>query len=581
VTRPRWPRRGGRCARRSEAGVALAVAVAVMFIVVLLSTAAVRQSMDGITQAGIANQQVQSIAAAEAGIQFEEKALSTSQTAFVCPSTTASTLATGVSFGLIYLIQTGGTVPSRTAMTSVALSATLSTSAPITSLAVGALQVAIAAGSNITVVAGGNLQTFNTSAAAAVGATTIQIMSVTPSFAFPVLSTVTLGTACTSSAAVTLSTTATSYILLKSAGSGRTLNLGAQTVEALLQVTGPFSFAVHGDGGLSLPSANVTASGSIYAGARASSLPCSATTGAATVTGDVVSASTSAWTISNSCTVGGSVLAAGAVTISSTSSSIAGTLKTPSSINVSGQPATAYASGDAAGAITVPGGTTIPVGGACPTTVFKACTSYDSSVVAPVSDPFPSITAVTSTTSTPPSSPAFPSPTWTTTNQTFPETCSNDTGNIAAAAAVGSGSQLVVLPPAASQCGTLSIGGGSVTINNNLAVILPQGLSATSTFSFVAGTRGPWNVYLVVPSGSTSSIAFSAPSFDPNLNIFMYTPGNVALTGFTNTGLHGQIYAAGTVSSTSGFNLAYAHVPVSGLRTDAGSSSALWEFHST
>jgi hypothetical protein len=536
-----------------------------MFIVVLLSTAAVRQSMDGITQAGIANQQVQSIAAAEAGIQFEEKALSTSQTAFVCPSTTASTLATGVSFGLIYLIQTGGTVPSRTAMTSVALSATLSTSAPITSLAVGALQVAIAAGSNITVVAGGNLQTFNTSAAAAVGATTIQIMSVTPSFAFPVLSTVTLGTACTSSAAVTLSTTATSYILLKSAGNGLTSNFGAQTVQALLQVTAPGSaqmpYAVHGDAGLALSSAKVTAGGSIYAGTGSSgNSPCG-NNQPATVAGNVVSATTAGWAISNSCTVTGNVWGAGPISLSTSSPSIAGTIKTPSTITVNNQPTTPYGNGDAGANIIVPTNVIVPKGGKCPTNIFRACTSNDATVTKPASDPFPSLTAAN-----------FPTPTWTSQSPT----CANAQTALYYAATAGSGNQLVVLPTGCQ----LSVNGVSQNITNNLAVILPEGLSAINGFTLTS-SGGPWNVYLVVPAGSTANLTMDGPNFSSSLHVLMDTPGNVSLTNFTATGLTGQVYAAGTVSSTGGFNLAYAQVPVSGLSGGAGTATQVWEYHST
>jgi Tfp pilus assembly protein PilX len=58
---------------RDERGVALLAAIAVTIVVVLLSTAAIEQSVNSLTQSAIANQQVSSIDAAEAGVQAEFK----------------------------------------------------------------------------------------------------------------------------------------------------------------------------------------------------------------------------------------------------------------------------------------------------------------------------------------------------------------------------------------------------------------------------------------------------------------------------------------------------------------------------
>jgi cytoskeletal protein CcmA (bactofilin family) len=84
--------REGAASGRDERGVALAVALIVAFVVVLLSTAAVSQSVNSITQSAIGGKQVSSTDAAEAGIQDVLGQMSPSPTVvdptFVCPSTT-------------------------------------------------------------------------------------------------------------------------------------------------------------------------------------------------------------------------------------------------------------------------------------------------------------------------------------------------------------------------------------------------------------------------------------------------------------------------------------------------------------
>lgn len=67
----------------------------------------------------------------------------------------------------------------------VALTSALSTGAPLTSMPVAALSRAIPVGSQITTVSGANVQTFTTSAPATANATSIPIVSETPTFAFP------------------------------------------------------------------------------------------------------------------------------------------------------------------------------------------------------------------------------------------------------------------------------------------------------------------------------------------------------------------------------------------------------------
>jgi cytoskeletal protein CcmA (bactofilin family) len=87
--------------------VALAVAVAVAFVVVLLSVAAISQSVNSITQSAIGNKQVDSTDAAEAGIQYEigqiNAQAAAAGTTFTCPGRT--TLATSGAITPSYTVQ--------------------------------------------------------------------------------------------------------------------------------------------------------------------------------------------------------------------------------------------------------------------------------------------------------------------------------------------------------------------------------------------------------------------------------------------------------------------------------------------
>ena len=64
--------------------------------------------------------------------------------------------------------------------------ATATGTSPITSIATTALTIAVASGATINLVSAGNIQQFTTSAAAAVGATSISVVSQAPDFDFPV-----------------------------------------------------------------------------------------------------------------------------------------------------------------------------------------------------------------------------------------------------------------------------------------------------------------------------------------------------------------------------------------------------------
>ena len=64
--------------------------------------------------------------------------------------------------------------------------ATATGTSPITSIATTALTIAVASGATVNLVSAGNLQQFTTSAAAAVGATVIDVISQAPDFDFPV-----------------------------------------------------------------------------------------------------------------------------------------------------------------------------------------------------------------------------------------------------------------------------------------------------------------------------------------------------------------------------------------------------------
>lgn len=71
------------------------------------------------------------------------------------------------------------------------LSAALSTGAPITALPVTALTTGIGAGTSLILTSGGNTQTWNVTASAAIGATSIAVTSQTPNFAYPTSTSIT------------------------------------------------------------------------------------------------------------------------------------------------------------------------------------------------------------------------------------------------------------------------------------------------------------------------------------------------------------------------------------------------------
>jgi Tfp pilus assembly protein PilX len=116
--------------RRDEQGVALLAAVAITIVVVLLSTAAIEQSVNSLTQSAIANKQVSSTDAAEAGLQAEFKQIATqasaSSTTFSCPPTTPTAAgntalvgsgAFGANYTLSYATVNGTTVSPYTPCT--------------------------------------------------------------------------------------------------------------------------------------------------------------------------------------------------------------------------------------------------------------------------------------------------------------------------------------------------------------------------------------------------------------------------------------------------------------------------------
>lgn len=74
---------------------------------------------------------------------------------------------------------------------SATLSSALTTGSPITSLPVVALTAAIPSGTVLNFVSGSNTQSWTTTAAAAIGATTISVTSQTPNFAYPTSTTIT------------------------------------------------------------------------------------------------------------------------------------------------------------------------------------------------------------------------------------------------------------------------------------------------------------------------------------------------------------------------------------------------------
>jgi hypothetical protein len=91
------------------------VAIAVTFVIILLSMAAVTQSIDSTNQSAVAGKQVNSTDAAEAGVQAEINAISNAvtngATSIACPS--SSTVGSGgETYKLSYVTATGTTSPS-------------------------------------------------------------------------------------------------------------------------------------------------------------------------------------------------------------------------------------------------------------------------------------------------------------------------------------------------------------------------------------------------------------------------------------------------------------------------------------
>lgn len=100
------------------------------------------------------------------------------------PSTTADTAVYTVPGGDSAIVKHGticNVTPSQTALTTA-----LTTGGAITSMAVAALPAALATNAQITLSTPGQSQTFVVSAPASVGATSVSVNSLTPTFAFPI-----------------------------------------------------------------------------------------------------------------------------------------------------------------------------------------------------------------------------------------------------------------------------------------------------------------------------------------------------------------------------------------------------------
>jgi hypothetical protein len=106
--------------------------------------------------------------------------------------TTGSTKGTDLNFNPVWGNPLCGTLLlSIQEINAMSLSSALSTGSPITLLPIASLGAAVGSGDSIVVASGNHTQTFTTTAAAAIGATSLAVSSVTPTFAFPTTSSVT------------------------------------------------------------------------------------------------------------------------------------------------------------------------------------------------------------------------------------------------------------------------------------------------------------------------------------------------------------------------------------------------------
>ena len=121
-SRPSTPR-SPKIRRYDERGVMMVVALAVATVTLLLSTVAITETINGITQSGIAAKQVSSVDAAEAGIQYELSQITAnvkaSASSFSCAATTPLGMsgAYRASYSLRYAMITNsaaGTTPTAT-----------------------------------------------------------------------------------------------------------------------------------------------------------------------------------------------------------------------------------------------------------------------------------------------------------------------------------------------------------------------------------------------------------------------------------------------------------------------------------
>ncbi len=574
---------------RDERGFALAVAVGVAFVVVLLSISALNQSVNTITQSGIANRQVNSVDAAEAGLQYEinqiERGAQANPAAAACPTSrtamTGATASGGVGYDVAVTTSTSGVPPAPG------------------SLDCSSSSITLAGVSDVLV------QSYGSTATGSLGTRTLRaLLTIAPP-------TTTYGPSTSFNRAIYANTG-----LSTSAGGGN-VQINDSGAQANVYTGGPLTCSstsiyqgdVYAYGGLTNGSGACAVSGSLYligtanlsgTYAKNMSVVGNLTIGSGTEIGGNIYATGSVEYAGNavkSLYVDGSVKVDGGTTVSNvyaTGNIDISNGRVTGNVESSAGSIT-YESGSTSGHAYVSSGKTIATGGSG--SPGKACPTSGSSATACSFGAMPSdfpASSVFPTAATLPAQPAFPSLTydanaWKAAGYTRFDTnvtdCNGpnssqqfDANSVAADLASmeqpGAPPTVITTPCQVTWSSSNYPETSTISLYNNLAIFAAGGFDFPAGFAgfTVGGSSVPNpNLFLIVPSNfasqqsqsttcpgdtSTGDISLNSSPSDggssaSEVRSFLYTPGNVC-GGNNNPNVVGKVYAGQQFSIPSG-----------------------------
>ncbi len=563
VTRTRQARR-----RDDERGVLMVVALTVATVVLLLTTAAITQTINGVMQSGIANKQVTSTDAAEAGIQYEVSQINAQVAAaassagpysFACPSgATAVSSSTTATYTVRYSSATGtpGSVPAMPALQSctgggVALTGGTyywlqslgAASASATGLATRSVLglVYVAAGTTYGPMTAFSQAIFGATGVSGSGNTTVSSTN---------------NSANVYSAGPLACTNTTIFSGNVFAYGGLTSGTGACSISGNFYNHGSLSLTDGTYSGNLTSVGDVTTQGGTTIGKNVY------VTGNASLVGNGIGSSSSSAnvyvngdvTIGGGQTVYGNIYATGNVDINN--GHVNGTIESTGG-NVT------YEQGSQSGRAYVSAGHSCTAGA-------TSCSVGSMPGDYPPSSTFP-------TASTLPAAPGFPSltfsqPAWqgagyrvVTTNNCSPPSngtfVSNSVADYLHSMTMTGAPPTVIVTSCRVTWGTsMWPETGTINLYNNLAIFADGGIAFGTDFNGFTAASGTPNLYLMVPSdyaGRSSSgascasggaavagghdISFGSQLSDGNVHDFLYTPGSICNSG--SAGLTGKIYA--------------------------------------